>query len=402
MPENATTGPSDLARALREMTSPEVVLHISSLVSESAQSTQKACEACLVALVRSVSKLASGNSGPSSIAAWLQQGARVGMPETDFREMLGSGERAETVGRAGTEVARAVFGRDLPRVTESVRNQAGMKASTAASILSLMSAMFAATLEEVRRREGLDEPGLLKLVRRQRTVMSDLFTPASATTSKESGIGGSLLESAARLGGAAPRTAGPQAALPRRRSHWQSWAVGAVTLGTLAILAGSYFGGRPRAIDYRSAPSAQITLPNGAILRNPAPIVKQITEFLASTSNELPKRFTLNQVAFYRDSNRMKSESADTIDQLAAIVNAYPKLAVRIEGRSELTGERELQQRLALDRANAVKARIEASGASASQIETAGVVAATALDSSASIAEHDRANRTEIVITRIR
>jgi K(+)-stimulated pyrophosphate-energized sodium pump len=139
------------------------------------------------------------------------------------------------------------------------------------------------------------------------------------------------------------------------------------------------------------------------ILRNPAASVGLITAFLADPPpGELPKRFVLNQVAFYLDSNRMRPESADTIDQLAAVLKAYPKLTARIEGRSELRGDRTLQQRLALDRGNAVKARLEAMGADVSQIETAGIVSDKALDGDAPLTERELANRTEIVITKVR
>ncbi len=86
----------------------------------------------------------------------------------------------------------------------------------------------------------------------------------------------------------------------------------------------------------------------------------------------MPKRFVFDHLNFESASTALTPESRPTVDSVAAILKAYPAVAVALEGHTDASGDAEANKKLSLDRAAAVKDLLVAGGVADSRITTSG------------------------------
>ncbi len=83
-------------------------------------------------------------------------------------------------------------------------------------------------------------------------------------------------------------------------------------------------------------------------------------------------RFTFNNLTFATGSANIDGATAAEVDNMAAILKAYPGVAITVEGHTDNTGDEAKNVQLSSARANAVKARLMGKGISADRIMTEG------------------------------
>ena len=83
-------------------------------------------------------------------------------------------------------------------------------------------------------------------------------------------------------------------------------------------------------------------------------------------------RFTFNNLTFATGSANIDTESAIEIDNVAAILKAYPKVNIVVEGYTDNTGDASANITLSQNRAKAVKTRLIEQGIDQDRIGTAG------------------------------
>lgn len=97
---------------------------------------------------------------------------------------------------------------------------------------------------------------------------------------------------------------------------------------------------------------------------------QQMVDYIGGKNTNSTFRF--KNLNFDTASARIAGESGAEVDNLAAILKAYPDVKVRIEGHTDSQGDDAANQTLSEARANAVKARLGAKGIAANRVSTIG------------------------------
>lgn len=111
-------------------------------------------------------------------------------------------------------------------------------------------------------------------------------------------------------------------------------------------------------------------------------------------------RFRFKNLNFASGSANIAGESGLEVDNLAAILNAYPDIKVNIEGYTDSQGKAESNQVLSQNRADAVRARLLAANIGDARITTKGFGAANPVADNATSEGRAQNRRIEVVIVK--
>jgi len=137
-------------------------------------------------------------------------------------------------------------------------------------------------------------------------------------------------------------------------------------------------GGRAREGARQTVTTTENVRPNtpppaAANVAVPTASVKSPLEtFLADGSRTAPHTFVFDHLNFASASTQLTPDSPATVASLSQILKAHPNAQVRLSGHTDNTGARPANQKLSLDRANAVKEMLVSSGIAAERITTNG------------------------------
>ena len=84
-------------------------------------------------------------------------------------------------------------------------------------------------------------------------------------------------------------------------------------------------------------------------------------------------RFTFNNLTFDTGSAQIKAATAVEVDNVSAILSAYPDVKVKVEGYTDNTGNSASNVQLSQARADAVKARLMGKGIAGDRVTTDGL-----------------------------
>lgn len=97
----------------------------------------------------------------------------------------------------------------------------------------------------------------------------------------------------------------------------------------------------------------------------------QITKFIAGGFKG-DGHFKFNNLNFATGKATIQGEAGTEVDNLAAILAAYPELKIEIQGHTDNTGNAEMNKQLSQMRADAVKARLGVKGINADRVKAVG------------------------------
>ena len=117
-----------------------------------------------------------------------------------------------------------------------------------------------------------------------------------------------------------------------------------------------------------------------------------------ATDDEGP--FIFDQLAFATGSNALAPSSKPQLEQLAAILRAFPQLFITIEGHTDNIGADVYNKKLSAQRAQAVKAELAGMGVQSSRIATVGYGASRPIVGNSSEEGRARNRRIQVAITR--
>ena len=120
---------------------------------------------------------------------------------------------------------------------------------------------------------------------------------------------------------------------------------------------------------------AKRTLPNGTELNIPANgIESQLIGFIEDTNRPVDTTtwFEFDRLNFATGSASILPESDEQIDNIVAVMKAYPNVKVKVGGYTDNVGSPEANKKLSQQRANAVKQALVAKGVDASRLQAEG------------------------------
>jgi outer membrane protein OmpA-like peptidoglycan-associated protein len=370
---------SNLLESLSAYVTPDLLGRIGSALGESPGSVSKGMGAVLPALLGGVANRSQDPTDFRQIFSLISDPSNDGSVLRDPAGLVkslsgGDGSLASLAPRLLT----LLFGGRTDAIAQAVAQYAGVKSTSASSLIRLGAPLVLGFLGDRVRREGLGANALASLLGSQRGAI------ASALPGGLASVLGTAAPRAAEKPRAAPRSYEPA----RRGPRWLLPL--AVGLAVLAGLWGLTRGGderRPaeRVADAPAAttpavaappPTAGVlrrSLPNGVQITVPnASLENQVLTFLTDSGRPLDTWFNFDRVLFETDSAALKPSSREQLGNVAEILKAYPSVRVKVGGYTDNTGDAGTNLELSRARANSVRDELVSLGVAADRVEAEG------------------------------
>lgn len=280
---------------------------------------------------------------------------------TDIFSMLGGMGGAHTstgLLEGGKRILEVLFGSRIRAVADLLSNATGFADGTTSKLLAAGAGMAAAALARSQRDQHLDANGLAELLAGERNAIMKA-APAGLAQ---------ILE----FGGAALRHVGPMlaAGMFLLASPFLFRACERAPVAVEPV--------HPPVVKKVEPPkpdpdvAQRLELPGGvAINVKPGTINYELVQFLKG-SEPVPKTFVFDNLNFETGTTVVTPASRTTIDDLVAILKAYPAVDARLEGHTDSQGIPAANLKLSQDRAAAIKTVLQTAGIAAGRIATQG------------------------------
>jgi outer membrane protein OmpA-like peptidoglycan-associated protein len=361
---------------VRGLLTPEVTARAASLLGESESGVSRGLSAAIPAILSGLLAKSGDSSLLQRIMSLLTDPGLDPNLGRSIGGMLTTGGLAQTPATdLGQRFLSMIFGDRLAPVASALAEYAGLRSSTASSLLGMAAPLVMSVLGGRVRKDGLDARGLASLLTSQR---DGILAAAPTALSGLTGLG-------------MPRGV-PTEAVPRAGAWGGSRAWLGAALAGLALLALWAWANRPGSEQVATNPPARQTanlsvtdLPDAALykfrlpsnfeLRAPATgIEKQLVVFIQDPSKgvEPATWFNFDRLLFETNSATLKPESKEQLVNVAEILKAYPNVKVKVGGYTDNTGDPGANQKLSQDRANSVSTELVALGVPASRMSAEG------------------------------
>jgi len=404
MSHGEVTTPDLMGLVSRQFT-PDLIHNAALQLGEDDASTRSALSASIPSVLTALSDVAGSDGGATHLARVIDDNRR------------GAGGFAQSFGsHAGRERGAALFDREAgdraESIADAVARSSGVRTESAHEILG--SATGAALMALGGGGSGRLEPDALKtllgerrgeFVRHLPTPVASLFSTerAAFSTERAAAVEQPAFEHERMFGSPALR----RVPGPTRRGWLAPLILLAAVLIAIPLVRGMRRSARlaterTRAIPQEIVPRTEtvpLALPNGRNLTvqrgSPA---YQLASFLGGSAAP-PERFTLSPMNFDFGSTQLTAGSLGTVDDVAAILLAYPTSTVRIESYTDNVGTAESNLALSQSRSEAVKSLLVSKGVDASRMTTAGLGSENPIASNDTEEGRAKNRRTDIVVT---
>ncbi len=393
-------------------------------LGESETSTRSAIDAALPALLAGFVQQGSTTSGASQLLASITS-PQVDTSLTSSLSgwLTGGGNKVTGVLSQGQALLNSLCGDRTGGLASAVSAASGLKLSSVTTLLALVAPALLAFLKRYVTQNRIDGPGLAGLLSGQRehlrSRLDDRVAGALGLGSAAtflSGVAGSATAGAGRVADAArdvahsgARVVDTYAALPtatpivRRPWFWGALAAAAL----VAWLAFQNWAPSVQQSAQSVATSVatamkSIDLPGGVKLNvSTDGFLDSLAGFLASKDVKPVRSFTFDELQFETGSARLTPASSRQIESLAAMLKAYPNVAVNVAGHTDNTGDAAANKRLSAERAAAVKQALVAMGVPAARITDEGLGPDKPIASNDTEDGRAKNRRVELLVTKI-
>ena len=179
-------------------------------------------------------------------------------------------------------------------------------------------------------------------------------------------------------------------------------------LASGAVILSSWHVGSPEVKRAERMPAGaglnlrSIELPGGAELE--APRRGFIDSFATAVKSDDPSDdsgpFIFDRLEFTAGSASVPSSSTPQLEQLAAILHAFPQISITVEGHTDNVGVEAAAKKLSAERAQAVKTELVALGVLRARIDTVGYGSSRPIAGNGSEEGRARNRRVQIAISR--
>jgi len=356
---------------LRALVSPALVSVVSRQMAESEIAVSKGLSAALTAIVSTVANRADDQGFMNNLADLAAKSAAGSHPLDAIGTLAPSPAGIDTTTAIGGWLS-SLFGHNLSDVTDSIVRYAGIGRSSAASLLAIAAPLALGYIGRLVRNEKLTVSGLADLLRGERAELARSL-PAGF---RMPGLG-------------APYETGRTAARQRAATGWSVPLM--ALLGALGI-GGLIWAARQQPVDVARVDIVEVdpmsskavgttgtlpgmvprTLPGNVTINMPDGSVEQRLSMYLAMAHPGVATFNFDRIAFDSDSAVLTSDSNEQLDNIAIILQAYPRANVTIAGHTDSSGSEARNLALSRARADAVAARLTAAGVSADRVHAEG------------------------------
>jgi outer membrane protein OmpA-like peptidoglycan-associated protein len=149
----------------------------------------------------------------------------------------------------------------------------------------------------------------------------------------------------------------------------------------------------------KAVPLKSVDLPGGQKLDAPeGGLIASLSAYLSEPDAPAGKAFVMEAVSFERDSATLAPTSENQLRQLADVLSAYPRVKVRVEGHTDVSGDTATVRALSAERAATIKAALIMAGVADERIQSQGFGAERPLTKEQTAAAKASNRRVELVI----
>jgi outer membrane protein OmpA-like peptidoglycan-associated protein len=407
MNESIST-PDILGLMNREIT-PDVVHRAALQLGEDDDHMRSALSTTVPSVLTALSDVASSETGANHLTRVIR-GIDANRSGADsVASILGS-----TAGRdQGTTLFDGETGERGSRIADAIARSCGIKADSAHKLLG--GATGATLLMIGRNWQRLDPEALRTFLGERRSeFVEHLPGPVASVFNGHAGAAvrgpravesvrpvESTVERARAVGTPAiRRVAGPER---------HGWLAPLILLGALLLIAIPLLRAFRRPVVHPvllpTSPTATmrlttpVALPNGQTLtvQSGSP-THQMATFLAG-NGPVPARFTMAPLNFEFASTQLTPESLPTLDDVAALLRAYPTATIRVESYTDSVGTAASNLDLSRDRSETVKGLLGSRGIDPSRVTTSGLGQENPIASNDTESGRAQNRRTDFVVT---
>jgi OOP family OmpA-OmpF porin len=359
--------------SLMGMLGPQVVGPIASRMGESTDTVQRGLQSGSAAMLAGIAAKADQPGFMSQIFSLVTHPANSSGALSSVASNLGSaapGSGTPLVDLA-SRFTSSIFGSSQSAITDAVGRFSGLGGGKASHLMAMAAPLVLGVLGQHVRENGLSAGDLGSALKAEAPNLQR-FLP--------SGIGSLLSGGIPSVATVAPAAVAAGAA--------NRWLLPGVVIAAL-ILAALWFFHRSKAPAPEaetpapvSAPAAtlpagffKLKLPDGTELNVPeSGIENQLATFIADSSKPVDKTtwFNFDRLTFDTGKATLQSSSQEQLDNVAAILKAYPNVHVKVGGYTDNSGKAAANLKLSDDRAKNVMEALVAGGIDKARLEAKG------------------------------
>jgi OmpA-OmpF porin, OOP family len=349
---------------------------ISGFLGESPAATKSGLGAALPAILGSVIKSGSTPEGAGNLLNLIKNGGHDGSAMDNIAGLLGGGKSTDSFLSGGSSLITTLLGNNAGTIANVIGGLSGMKGGSVSSMLSMAAPLIMGMIGKHTSASGLGASALSSLLSSQASTVNAAL-PAQlssvlgfANTSNDVKKVVNTVEDAATgsfnfwpwLLGAA----GLLAAL----YFWKSCS--APKIETPAVVEKAVESTQNAAAGAVAAVAElfKVTLPGGVNLEAPkGSLEDKLVTFIQSTDTVSKTLwFDFDRLLFETGKATLKPESAAQLANVAAILKAFPKVAVKVGGYTDNVGKAASNMKLSADRAKSVAGELVKLGIAAARL----------------------------------
>ena len=299
----------------------------------------------------------------------------------------------------GKRLLSSLFGNSATAVTDAIGAASGLGTSTTSRLLSMAAPLVLSFVGNRVRAEGMSMTGLGNLLEREMGAIRNAL-PA--------GVSDLLWPRAA----GSPTYPVVTQAAPKKASNWPAvLAIAALLLGLVWLLGhfrrvstarfGSMAtGSASREIDFGNFVKQQ--LPNGVYLNIPERGVEaRLLSYIQDKNRAVTETtwFDFDRLYFNPGSATLRPQSQEQVDNIAAILAAYPNVRMKVGGFTDNVGSADRNLQLSRDRANTVVAELVRKGVSSDRLAAEGYGEQNPVGDNSTVEGRTRNRRVSMMVT---
>lgn len=359
-------------------------------IGASQESASRGIASAVAAILGGLLKTSSTQTGASDLVSLLTNGKYDGLV-SNLNNTLGGGAATENLLKTGANLLPSVLGDRTHAVTSLVGSASGISQASAVSLMSIAGPLVMGFItQHLHSTGGLSVSSLLGLLNGQKSAIA-----ASAPAGLAQALGLASLDAGSAP--ARPTYSAPVVDAPTSNG-WIKWVIG------LAAILAALFALRtcqkpevgtvvaPAAVEVPAAapvatpvPAATtavvsdgltaLTLPDGTVIQAAADGVEgKLVAFITDSSKVVDKTtwFTMDRLEFATGSATLQGKSDAQLDNIAAILKAFPNVKLKVGGYTDSFGNADKNLKLSADRATVTVAALISRSVDATRLESEG------------------------------
>ncbi len=428
----------DILKMVTDVAGKALVNQASGFLGESQSNTQSAISAILPSLLGGLLGKSQQSGGAGIIMDLLNNNNMDGGMLNDLSGMFNGGESTNALTGLGGNLLKGILGDKVGGLVDMVSGFAGLKKSSSNSLLSMAMPLIMSMIGKQIKSKGMGLSGLTSLLSSQAPHIASAMPKGMGNVADLLGFSGAL----SSAGGSIPTPKAPKVTAPSGGGNgWMKW-----LLPLLAIAAGLYFwkGCDTGALDAAKAKTEQAAADAAQAAKDAAAAteaaakdaanaagnmvdsageslsdaVKAAREGLANltfTAGSAGEKmmnylksgdaadadgtFRFINLNFASGSAAITDANAGEVDNLAAVMAAYPNVKVEVQGYTDSQGNDDNNKALSQRRADAVKARLLVKGIGAGRVNAVGYGEASPVATNDTAEGRAQNRRIEVKIT---